>query len=393
LLYPEKYKVVGDIAPEIGAPFTNAEDKAVIDLTSIVELKDTMAVLSRNEKLEDLFPISADTLVGFRNDTLFFKDSTIRISVDEAIERKCVAFEFVDGRESYYLRSLYAVTKATFTRDSDNRNAGVDFANPDEFNRIHYNIKLVSTEHYDYNLKEILNNNYYVFRDQYGDFAYVNYNPYVEVKSRHIYILSDDDKHYFNSDGKESTMCGNGGRCLAAFAKSLNIVTKDVNFIATDGPHKAIVNDINSVSLQMKDVDDLRIVNTNYFIDTGSPHYVTFRDDISNIDVYKRGKEIRNSGVFAPKGTNVNFVEIQGEKLFVRTYERGVEDETLACGTGVTAAAISASFYTDNDKNSYDIITKGGNLKVSFKKQNDNTFTDIWLTGSATFVFKGEIDI
>ncbi|MDA3952813.1 MAG: diaminopimelate epimerase [Bacteroidales bacterium] len=198
---------------------------------------------------------------------------------------------------------------------------------------------------------------------------------------------------YFNSDGKESTMCGNGGRCLAAFAKSLNIVTKDANFIATDGPHKAIVNDINSVSLQMKDVDDLRIVNTNYFIDTGSPHYVTFRDDISNIDVYKRGKEIRNSGVFAPKGTNVNFVEIQGEKLFVRTYERGVEDETLACGTGVTAAAISASFYTDNDKNSYDIITKGGNLKVSFKKQNDNTFTDIWLTGSATFVFKGEIDI
>ena len=198
---------------------------------------------------------------------------------------------------------------------------------------------------------------------------------------------------YFNSDGKESTMCGNGGRCLVAFAKSINLITTKTNFSATDGPHMAIVNDDDSISLQMQDVNDFRIVNTNYYMNTGSPHYVTFRDDISKIDVYSRGREIRNSAEFAPEGTNVNFVEIQGEKLFVRTYERGVEDETLACGTGVTASAISASFYSDSDKNSYDIITKGGNLKVSFKKQDDNTFNDIWLTGSATFVFKSKIDI
>lgn len=197
---------------------------------------------------------------------------------------------------------------------------------------------------------------------------------------------------YFNSDGKESTMCGNGGRCLVAFAKSLNIIKKDANFIAIDGSHKATINN-NSISLQMQDVNDFRIVNTNYYMNTGSPHYVTFRDDISRIDVYSRGREIRNSAEFAPEGTNVNFVEIQGEKLFVRTYERGVENETLACGTGVTASAISASFYSDSDKDSYDIITKGGNLNVSFKKQDNNTFKDIWLTGPATFVFKGEIDI
>jgi diaminopimelate epimerase len=198
---------------------------------------------------------------------------------------------------------------------------------------------------------------------------------------------------YFNSDGKESTMCGNGGRCLVAFAKSINLITAKTNFSATDGSHMAIINDDDTISLQMQDVHDFRIVNTNYYMNTGSPHYVTFRDDISKIDVYCSGKEIRNSAEFAPEGTNVNFVEIKGEKLFVRTYERGVEDETLACGTGVTAAALSASFYSDPDKNSYDIITKGGNLKVSFKRQEDNTFNDIWLTGPATFVFKGEIDI
>ncbi|NOQ26123.1 MAG: diaminopimelate epimerase [Bacteroidales bacterium] len=198
---------------------------------------------------------------------------------------------------------------------------------------------------------------------------------------------------YFNSDGKESTMCGNGGRCLVAFAKSIDLITTKTYFLATDGTHMALVNDDDSISLQMQDVNDFRIVNTNYYMNTGSPHYVTFRDDISKIDVYSRGREIRNSAEFGPEGTNVNFVEIQGEKLFVRTYERGVEDETLACGTGVTASAISASFHSKSDKNSYDIITKGGNLKVSFKRQEDNTFNDIWLTGPATFVFKGEIDM
>ncbi|MCK5169188.1 MAG: diaminopimelate epimerase [Bacteroidales bacterium] len=203
----------------------------------------------------------------------------------------------------------------------------------------------------------------------------------------------DFNMKYFNADGKESTMCGNGGRCLVAFAKSLNLIDKKANFNAIDGVHKATVNENNSISLQMQDVNDVKIVNTNYFLNTGSPHYVSFRDDIKNIDVYNRGREIRYSAEFSPEGTNVNFVEFQNDKLFVRTYERGVENETLSCGTGVTASAISASMYSDSDKNSYDIITKGGYLNVSFKKQDSNTFSNIWLTGPATFVFKGEIYI
>ncbi|MCD4835028.1 MAG: diaminopimelate epimerase [Bacteroidales bacterium] len=207
------------------------------------------------------------------------------------------------------------------------------------------------------------------------------------------HLSLDFNMKYFNADGKESTMCGNGGRCLVAFAKSISLIDKKTNFNAIDGVHKATVNKNNSISLQMQDVSYIRSVNTNYFLNTGSPHYVTFRDDIKNIDVYNRGREIRYSAEFSPEGTNVNFVEFQDNKLFVRTYERGVENETLSCGTGVTASAISASIYSDSDKNSYDIITKGGYLNVSFKKQDSNTFSDVWLTGPATFVFKGEIDI
>ena len=143
----------------------------------------------------------------------------------------------------------------------------------------------------------------------------------------------------------------------------------------------------------MQDVTNINIVNGNYFLNTGSPHYVTFKDNVKEIDVYNRGKEIRNSNEFAPDGTNVNFVEFQGDKIFVRTYERGVENETLSCGTGVTASAIAASLYEDSDKNSYNIITLGGNLHVSFVKENMNTFKDIWLSGPATWVYSGEINI
>ncbi|MFC2151900.1 diaminopimelate epimerase [Bacteroidota bacterium] len=203
----------------------------------------------------------------------------------------------------------------------------------------------------------------------------------------------DFNMKYFNSDGIESTLCGNGGRCLVAFAKSLELVKREVIFNAADGLHNAIIQDDNTVSLQMQNVKYISKVNINYYLDTGSPHYVTFRDDIDKIDVFNRGREIRYSAEFAPKGTNVNFVEIQDDKIYVRTYERGVENETLSCGTGVTASAICTSILTKSDKDSYDIITKGGNLNVSFKKLPINNFSDIWLTGPATFVFKGEIEI
>jgi diaminopimelate epimerase len=198
---------------------------------------------------------------------------------------------------------------------------------------------------------------------------------------------------YFNSDGNESSMCGNGGRCIVDFAKKLGILAEKTSFKAIDGKHKAKINEDDSVSLQMQNVTNVKIVNTNFFLNTGSPHYVTFKEKINEIDVYSRGKEIRYSKEFAPEGTNVNFVELQEDQIFVRTYERGVENETLSCGTGVTASAICASLYSKSNNNSYNILTIGGNLQVSFTKGNDNSFKNIWLTGPATEVFSGEIDI
>jgi len=202
----------------------------------------------------------------------------------------------------------------------------------------------------------------------------------------------DFSMKYFNSDGKESTMCGNGGRCLVEFSRKLGIIKNETKFQAIDGEHMAIINKDNTISLRMNDVLNVNLVNSNYYLNTGSPHYVTFKENIDKIDVYNRGREIRYSAEFEPDGTNVNFVEFENDKIFVRTYERGVEDETLSCGTGVTASAISASIHTKSDKNSYDILTKGGKLKVSFRKIAKNKFTDIWLTGPANLVFEGEIE-
>jgi diaminopimelate epimerase len=206
------------------------------------------------------------------------------------------------------------------------------------------------------------------------------------------HLATDFNMRYFNADGNEGSMCGNGGRCLVAFAKSLVIIDKETTFNTIDGTHRAIIKQKNMVSLQMQDVKEVLQIDGNYFVDTGSPHYVIFSQNIKDTDVYTEGKKIRESKRFAPKGTNVNFVEINNNHLLVRTYERGVEDETLSCGTGVTAAAICASAKLNTDKNSFDISTRGGNLNVSFQKNRNNTFTNIWLTGPAQFVFKGEYE-
>jgi len=206
------------------------------------------------------------------------------------------------------------------------------------------------------------------------------------------HLATDFNMRYFNADGNEGSMCGNGGRCLVAFAKSLAIIDKETTFNTIDGTHRAIIKQKNMVSLQMQDVKEVLKIDGNYFVDTGSPHYVIFSQNIKDTDVYTEGKKIRESKRFAPKGTNVNFVEINNNHLLVRTYERGVENETLSCGTGVTAAAICASAKLNTDKNSFDISTRGGNLNVSFQKNRNNTFTNIWLTGPAQFVFKGEYE-
>lgn len=199
------------------------------------------------------------------------------------------------------------------------------------------------------------------------------------------------EMQYFNSDGFEGSMCGNGGRCCADFALRNGIICNNMIFKAIDGIHKAI-SEKGIIRLQMNNVKDTVIVRDNYFINTGSPHYIIFNENIDNVDVYSEGKKIRLSSDFAPGGTNVDFVEVQESGIYVRTFERGVEDETLACGTGVTASAIATALTGKTDKNSVNVRTRGGNLKVDFNIKGSD-ITDVWLSGPATFVFEGEIEV
>ena len=201
----------------------------------------------------------------------------------------------------------------------------------------------------------------------------------------------DYEMKYFNSDGFEGSMCGNGGRCSADFAIRNGIAGTKLSFSAFDGIHHAMAEK-NIIRLSMNDVKDPQLVNGNYFLNTGSPHYVIFRKNIDDIDVPEEGKKIRWSPEFAPAGTNVNFVGLHGEGIYVRTFERGVEEETLSCGTGVTASAIVSVLSGHFDTSNIPVKTKGGDLSVSFKISGNN-ITDIWLSGPATFVFEGEIDV
>ena len=198
---------------------------------------------------------------------------------------------------------------------------------------------------------------------------------------------------YFNSDGNESTMCGNGGRCIVAFSKLLGISNSEVKFEAIDGVHKAKINSENVVDLEMIDVSEINTYEDDYVLDTGSPHYVSILDDVSNLDVFNSGKEIRNSVEFKENGINVNFVsKIDNDSYKVRTYERGVEDETFSCGTGVTASVIALNEKNLLNNNEIKVSTLGGDLEVKFDKK-ESVYTNIWLCGPATFVFKGVINV
>lgn len=203
----------------------------------------------------------------------------------------------------------------------------------------------------------------------------------------------DFEMKYYNSDGNESSMCGNGGRCLVKFASEVGIVRTDYKFIATDGEHQATINLDGTVSLKMNDVEKVEYVNGNYVLNTGSPHFVSYNDNVWQLDVVKKGREIRFSPEYKQEGINVNFVEETEEPdvIKVRTYERGVENETLSCGTGVTAAAI-VSYHNDNGFNRVEVKTKGGDLSVEFDKIGDR-FENVWLNGPAEKVFEGEIEI
>ncbi|MFT4153444.1 diaminopimelate epimerase [Parafilimonas sp.] len=204
----------------------------------------------------------------------------------------------------------------------------------------------------------------------------------------------DFEMLYYNADGHTSTMCGNGGRCMVKFAYNMGLHKSEFLFIAVDGPHKAAIESNGWIDLKMIDVDAIEIsAFSDYILNTGSPHYVKQVNNIMDIDVVKLGREIRYSKLFAGEGINVNFVE-QGDEgeIYVRTYERGVEDETLSCGTGVTASALSFA-HNDNGFNHISVKTPGGNLAVDFDKTSETSFENIWLCGPATFVFKGEIEI
>jgi len=194
---------------------------------------------------------------------------------------------------------------------------------------------------------------------------------------------------YFNADGNESSMCGNGGRCLVAFASFLGVVKDTATFTAIDGKHEATIEE-GRVCLQMIDVEQIENHETHLFLDTGSPHHVTMVDAIQEVDVSKMGKEIRNGAPYFEKGTNVNFVQKKADNEFlVRTYERGVEDETLSCGTGVTAVALAMHYMGVADQNKISITTPGGELQVVFEK-NDSGYKKVFLIGPAEQVFKGE---
>ena len=206
----------------------------------------------------------------------------------------------------------------------------------------------------------------------------------------------DFKMRYFNSDGREGSMCGNGGRCIVAFAWKLGIIKDKVHFIAVDGEHFADVSHDDKqliVKLQMQDVLEIENGDDFYFLNTGSPHYTKFIERHANFDTVTNGKAIRYNDRFKDEGTNVNFISGAGNHIQVSTYERGVEDETYSCGTGVVASCISAKLQFKPKDNHFYVKTKGGNLEVGFDHKGDQQFENIWLKGPATFVFDGKLDI
>ena len=196
---------------------------------------------------------------------------------------------------------------------------------------------------------------------------------------------------YYNSDGNQSTMCGNGGRCLVAFAKQLNIITNKSTFNAIDGLHHATIFENGNISLQMKNVDQVKIENDFAFLNTGSPHHIQLVENLPTFDVKTSGHHIRYSDLYGKEGSNVNFAHQISENNFaIRTYERGVENETLSCGTGATATAIAMHAIKKTQAAEIKIQVQGGTLKVSFEV-NNYKYTNVFLEGPAQLVFEGEI--
>lgn len=194
---------------------------------------------------------------------------------------------------------------------------------------------------------------------------------------------------YFNADGRQSSMCGNGGRCIVDFAHNLGLFETSCQFEAIDGKHKARFGST-SISLKMNDVRRIIKSENSIVLNTGSPHYVEFVDDLDSLDVENRGATVRYSAAYADNGINVNFVKVGENGIAVRTYERGVEAETLSCGTGVTASAIATHAAGKLDQHSIPVTTRGGDLSVAFT-EDSGSYAAVELVGPATEVFKGEM--
>ncbi len=210
-----------------------------------------------------------------------------------------------------------------------------------------------------------------------------------------LILLQNDEVHdfkmvYFNSDGNQSSMCGNGGRCIVAFAHFLGIIKAETTFVAIDGVHHATIEG-HEVSLQMTDVSTIEDFKAHVFLDTGSPHHVQFEEALDTLDIKSEGSRIRYGAPYFEAGSNVNFVQRVNDETFrVRTYERGVEDETLSCGTGVTAVALAMHHLGETQNTEVTLITQGGPLSVSFEKNGDG-YKNVCLKGPAMQVFKGEL--
>lgn len=203
---------------------------------------------------------------------------------------------------------------------------------------------------------------------------------------------ADFKMEYYNADGRPGSMCGNGGRCIVAFAKSLDIIDTTTRFMALGESYEATVQG-DQVSLKMINVETIEVFDSHVFLDTGSPHHVAFIENLSEFNVFDHGRKIRYGAPYHEAGTNVNFVEKLNDNTFgVRTYERGVENETLSCGTGVTAVALASYHLNRTTENKVYIETPGGKLKIEFEK-DDHVYKNIILTGPAEFVFQGTIDM
>jgi diaminopimelate epimerase len=197
---------------------------------------------------------------------------------------------------------------------------------------------------------------------------------------------------YYNADGTEGTMCGNGARCLVQFAHDHGILKEKYFFIAIDGPHEANIEKNGWIHLKMSDVNAVETGDHFFVTNTGSPHYVQLVNGVEKFDVFTAGKAIRYNERFKAEGVNVNFIEFHDDHLFVRTYERGVENETYSCGTGVTASAITTHL-NKLGEHRVSIKTIGGELAVSFNNQGGGHFNHIWLQGPGTFVYSASIKL